>query len=546
MNDKVKGALEKSKNFFKSMNKKLKITIGVVLGVALVAILALVIYNSTRPYVVLFKDLTSDDMAAVLGVLSDNGVTNYQVQNNDTILVPESQENALRAKVIQQGYPSSGLAYDTYLDNIGTLSSESDRIALSLRDLQDRLAATIRMMDGVEEAVVFITQGEDHRYILDSDDIIQASASVMVTMKGGWDMTKQMAKGITYLVSNAQQGLQVDNVEIIDSSGKPYNNADSVADDEAAKLKLSLEEQVNERQADSIARVLLPLFGQDNFTISVNSTVDVSRTYDESTEYTQPDWAADGSTGGQGIIGQWIWGYDLVRGGDTAAGGTVGTTTNSDLNEYATGDAQLTGDEQEIHGEGQKDYDNNEYKTQSEIPAGRITDLMVAVSVNSREVDPPDINSLTSLVARAAGITTEMQTDKVSIMYYPFYLEPVTPELPDTGMLLPDWAVYALILGLALFLLLLITTLILSHRARKRREKRLAEEEAAREAARQAAAAALAANQGAPVQGADIMDLHTEKSMELRKDVREFAEKNPEIAAQMVKAWLREGGGEHG
>ena len=46
--------------------------------------------------------------------------------------------------------------------------------------------------------------------------------------------------------------------------------------------------------------------------------------------------------------------------------------------------------------------------------------------------------------------------------------------------------------------------------------------------------------QAAP-EGADIMDMDTEKSMELRKDVRKFAEENPEIAAQMVKAWLREG-----
>ena len=40
------------------------------------------------------------------------------------------------------------------------------------------------------------------------------------------------------------------------------------------------------------------------------------------------------------------------------------------------------------------------------------------------------------------------------------------------------------------------------------------------------------------------MNLQTEKSMELRKDVRKFAEANPEIAAQMVKSWLREGDGE--
>ena len=39
----------------------------------------------------------------------------------------------------------------------------------------------------------------------------------------------------------------------------------------------------------------------------------------------------------------------------------------------------------------------------------------------------------------------------------------------------------------------------------------------------------------------DILEMQTEKSMELRKDVRQFAQDNPEIAAQMVKNWLREG-----
>ena len=41
--------------------------------------------------------------------------------------------------------------------------------------------------------------------------------------------------------------------------------------------------------------------------------------------------------------------------------------------------------------------------------------------------------------------------------------------------------------------------------------------------------------------GADVMSLQTEKSMELRKDIRQFANDNPEIAAQMVRGWLRGG-----
>ena len=47
----------------------------------------------------------------------------------------------------------------------------------------------------------------------------------------------------------------------------------------------------------------------------------------------------------------------------------------------------------------------------------------------------------------------------------------------------------------------------------------------------------------APETGADVMDLELEKSMELRKDIRQFASDNPEIAAQMIKVWLKGGDG---
>jgi flagellar M-ring protein FliF len=41
------------------------------------------------------------------------------------------------------------------------------------------------------------------------------------------------------------------------------------------------------------------------------------------------------------------------------------------------------------------------------------------------------------------------------------------------------------------------------------------------------------------------MNMQTERSMQLRQEIREFVEENPEIAAQMIKNWLR-GGEENG
>ena len=37
------------------------------------------------------------------------------------------------------------------------------------------------------------------------------------------------------------------------------------------------------------------------------------------------------------------------------------------------------------------------------------------------------------------------------------------------------------------------------------------------------------------------MEIQSEQSMQLRKDIRQFASENPEIAAQMVRNWLRGG-----
>ena len=141
-------------------------------------------------------------------------------------------------------------------------------------------------------------------------------------------------------------------------------------------------------------------------------------------------------------------------------------------------------------------------------------------------------------VARAAGIGEDVQDEKISILAEPFY-SPETPANPLPDVSLPSWALYAAIGGGVLFLLLLLLFALLRRRRRKKEEALAAEE----------AAAAMPLMAAAPIpvaEGADIMNIRTEKSMELRKDIREFADENPEIAAQMVKSWLRGGDDSNG
>ena len=75
------------------------------------------------------------------------------------------------------------------------------------------------LFHGVKEAVVLLTPGEDHTYVLDSSNKVDASASVTLTMEDGKTLTDDQAQAIRNLVSRGLAGLNVENVDISDTYG---------------------------------------------------------------------------------------------------------------------------------------------------------------------------------------------------------------------------------------------------------------------------------------------------------------------------------------
>ena len=525
MAEKAKKFAAAVKQRWSALGKKVKLLLGAGVLAVLVTVIVVIAVISNQPYATLFADLNQTDMSAILTYLSDNGITQYKVEE-DTILVPENQEASLKAQVLQAGYPSSGYGYDTYFDHVGSLTTESERNQVVLYALQDRMASVIRNFEGVKDAAVFLTPGEEHIYVLDSGNQVDASASVTVTMEDGKTLTDDQVKAIRKLVSNGLAGLNVENVEILDTYGNPYSEGDDFTDiQDASALKLKLEEQCNNNIRTRVMQALIPLYGEGNVQVSVNTVVDVDRTYTDSTDYNLEDWAQGKE---DGIIGSQIWDDQIVRGTQEQAGGTVGTETNADLNTYVNEQLQPNGEEEVISSSGQTDRLVDTEKRQVEHVAGYISDVMVSVTINQDVAGGTNAADLYSHVGRAAGISQADQQQKISILIAPFY-QPQANSPITTPMEVPAWALYAAIGGGVLFLILL-TVILLIHRRRVKRRRRLAQEMAAEGIAAEAVA-----------QKAAIMEMDTEKSMELRQDVRKFAEENPEIAAQMVKNWLREG-----
>ncbi len=550
MNEKVKSYLDKGKAALGKVSKK----IWIIAAVAIVLIAAgLTIFLNNRPYEVLVTGSNNTELSAIMSWLDSQGYRDYRLEG-DTILAPASQAANMKARMLMAGYPQTGYNYSTYYDHVSGLSTESERNNAYIHDLQDRMGAVIRSLEGVKDAQVFITQGENRSFVLDDGNVTAASASVMVTMGSSQKLSNQQAAAIRALISRGVKGLQVDSVEIIDNWGNRYGASGVTADDEASALKIRLEEEYENKIRTEIMQMLTAVYGEDNVRATVNCAVEVSNSTIDQRDVYLPEWANEGETNGAGIIGSRIYSYIWDDEGEGTVGGTVGTTTNSDLPTTVEREPGVEGDETRREGHGQIDYDNPTKETHTVRTAAYLTDCSVTVTINSTTAGDVNLDEIRNHIAVAANIvpraTEEMTAEqylasKVSVLAQPFYGSQTEDENAGGSNILsgvPDWVVYAAAAGLLLFILLLAIILIISKKRKKKQEQEEAEAAAELEQEGELTLAESLAEAGLPQgepMGADVMNIHTERSLELRKDIRQFADENPEVAAQMLKSWLK-------
>ena len=545
MQTKLKGFWEKIKGFFAKLNKKTRILLGVCAAVILVLIVAAALLLNRKEYASLCTGLTVSETSSVISFLNENGVTDYKI-SGDSILVPAGREEQLQIQLVTSRTLNSGFFYETYFDKVGTFSTEAERREAMRIATQEKLEAMIRQLDGIRDAQVVITLSSERVYVLDPQTS-EASATVLVTPDGNQLLSAGTVESIRYMVSHAVKDLNVGDVTVSDTYNNTYNDTSAgmgqMAD--ANALKLQYEQEVNNKVRSQVYEALRYIYGAGNVAVAVNATVDMSRKVVESTKYAQPE----GSAANAGLIGTEKWFWVIGEDGTTAQGGTVGTTSNSDIPLYPDRVPDGVDDAPYSSGDGERNYHIDQEVTQREVFAGTITDLNVAVTNNQKAENAGSmtVEQLTRHVAVAAGIGTSVEQwdSHVSVAIAPF-ADDAPINGPDGFFVrllagVSDWMILAAIGGLILFIILLIIILLLRRRAKKKRLAKQAALEAEMRAAEEAAAAEAAAAviAAAPTGGADIMEVNTEKSMELRKAVRQFAQNNPEIAAQMVKTWLK-------
>ncbi|MFC2742070.1 MAG: flagellar basal-body MS-ring/collar protein FliF, partial [Selenomonas artemidis] len=200
----------------------------IMLGSAL-AILALIFglsfwYGSKPDMVPLFTDMETKDAGEVANQLREAKIS-YEVQdgkNGTTILVPTTNVHEARLNLATQGLPRGNKGFEIFDDSKLGVTEFQNRVNY-LQALQGELTRTIEQIDAVEKARVHIVLPEDSLYKKEEKP---ATASIMLRLKPGTELTKKEIKGIVNLAAHSVKGLTPENITIVDDTGKILNDPD--------------------------------------------------------------------------------------------------------------------------------------------------------------------------------------------------------------------------------------------------------------------------------------------------------------------------------
>lgn len=535
----IQDSFSKIKSTISGLPKKTKSRLGIgSAAVVLLAVIAAVIINAQNAkYTQLYTGLSTSEAGSIYGVLNDMGA-DVKFDSDGNIMVLKNEYDVWILQLAALGYPKTALTYDIFSSNAGMTSTESEKAQWLLYQLQDRIQATLERMDGVVSATVTTTIPETSNYVWETASTEQrASAGVLLTLDPGVVLSGEQVSAIRMLISSSVPMMEPEDVTVVDAGTMLELTSNSGSSSEAANdQSLAFELMVQKQIEDNVTRLLAPRYGSGGVVPVAKVTIDYNKMMTEKLEMTPNEDGNGNVTHNEGS-------YSIN--GTVAAGEVVGEEGNTDVPTYANNTP--TGNQGMTDYNWSSDYDYSYIKTQIESGNAILKRATISVMVNESSLTDVRITELKNLVYGC----TDIPVDLISISAFDKSAlnEPAEPQpspsdetkesLIQKVMNLPTWAYIAIGVGFLVLLLVIIVVITIIKRKKKENYIKEAEEEE-RERAKEAR------RQQMEIESykrslEDIAKGKTDpKNDAIVEEVREFAKTNPQIAANLIRTWLKE------
>ena len=187
------------------------------IGLAFVVAIAVLVNWARQPDMsMLFSDLAPEEAAKIVDRISDADIK-YELRSSGTaIYIPREHVHAMRLKMASQGLPTGDQEGYRILDEEKFGQSPQRTRVNYKRALEGEIAKSIRMLEAVASVRVQLALPEGNLFAKRKKE---SSATVVLTLGGGRQLTGANVAAIRHLVAGSVEGLSPSKVAVIDSEG---------------------------------------------------------------------------------------------------------------------------------------------------------------------------------------------------------------------------------------------------------------------------------------------------------------------------------------
>ena len=408
------------------------------------------------PQRVLYTQLDDAERASVVAALEKGGI-HYRIDNDTGALtVDEPDVYKARMLVAQNGalaLPESDAAPEDKLPMGASRAVENQHL---LEGREHELMLTIKQIDGVESVRVHIAEGEESVFVRDT---IAPSASVMLRLADGRQLSDSQVNAIVNLVAGSVPGLTPDAVRVVDQHGHLLSQKNSADSD-----RLQLQSQMEDKLQGQISQLLTPMLGEGNFSSEVQIDLDMDQVTSARESYdkqgalrteTQAQSQQSGTGGAIGVPG--VLSNTPPPATTTSPTAPGAKPTPSGAPGSAPSPTPTTGESSAT-----RTYELGREVAVSNVTPGKIKRLSVAVALSSaamssgavKKFNQADIDQIKSLVSAAIGADTTRGA-QVAVVVRGFD----TPPPPPTHFYEAPWFASVVHNGVALVAVLMVLLL---------------------------------------------------------------------------------------
>ena len=408
---------------FLAISPAKRMLVGGVVVACLLAFAALIMLANRTDYRPLFTNLTSEDAGEIVKKLKE-AKTPYQITpDGKGVMVPSDKVHELRLSLASEGLPQGGGVGFEIFDRKNFGMTEFVQKLNYQRALQGELARTISQISGVEQARVHLVIPEKSLF---KESEKPPTASIVLRMKGAKSLRDTEVQGVVHLVAASIEGMNTDNVTVLDSRGKILSKGASGTADGAAKMTSTMQEtqRVYERNLEERLQTLLDrVVGGGKTVARATASFDfkqvgrVEEKFDPETIAVRSEQRSEEKAGGT-----------------AAATGVPGVQTNLGRNAGAAGGGVVGGGSKNDE---TLNYEVSRSTSRTIEPVGTLSKVSVAILVDGKYEapaavkegqtakpkyiprSPDELQKIEALVKGAIGFNAE-RGDQLSIQNIPF------------------------------------------------------------------------------------------------------------------------------